>query len=452
MATGLINPFGPSSPEGDALLASTQIYGEARRAKGMTDQLDGRLSREIFMLPGGALAVALGAEARREALKDTPGTSFNLGDVLGTGGFIEPQDASRRVQAAFVEFAIPVHKTVEALVSARYDHYSDFGGTTNPKVALRWQPVRSLLLRGSWSTGFRAPTLPDLFTPVVEGLSASDKGDALRCPVTQLPSDCDLLAFRVRSGGNRALQPEHSEQATAGIVWEAANGVSVGVDYWKIRKTGVINSLTDDLILDHLDVYGSTNVLRGPPDPAYPGLPGPIQTMIEWNQNVGDRRTSGFDFDLRARSPVTSVGRFSVGLQGTYIVDWTDHLNGLPAESNVGRYSAFGPIPRWRHYATFDWEYGPWGATLAQTYQTGYLDQKPDPNIAPRRVGSYQVWNLQGMYTGWRNTKIALRVRNLLDRAPPFTNQVDTFQVGYDPRYADPRGRWFYARITYAFK
>ena len=348
MATGLINPFGPSGPEGDALLASTQISGEVRRAQGTTDQLDARFSREIFKLPAGALAVALGAEARREALKDTPGTSFNLGDILGGGGAIEPQDASRRVQAAFVEFAVPTHKTLEALVSARYDHYTDFGGTTNPKVALRWQPVRSLLLRGSWGMGFRAPTLPDLFTPIVEGLSGSDKGDALRCPITQLPSDCDLFAFRVRSGGNRALQPEHSEQAAAGIVWEPVNGVSVGLDYWKIRKTGVINALTDDIILGYLDVYGNTNVLRGPPDPAYPDLPGPIQTLIEWNQNVGDRRTSGFDIDLHARSPATPAGRFSFGLQGTYIVDWTDHLNGLPAESSAGRYSAFGPTLRRR--------------------------------------------------------------------------------------------------------
>ena len=59
---------------------------------------------------------------------------------------------------------------------------------------------------------------------------------------------------------------------------------------------------------------------------------------------------------------------------------------------------------------------------------------------------------MQGRYTGFRNTTLVLGIKNLMDRAPPFTNQPDTFQVGYDPVYADPRGRMFYARVTYAFK
>ena len=50
-------------------------------------------------------------------------------------------------------------------VAVRYDHYSDFGGTTNPKFTLRWQPSKEILLRGSYGTGFLAPTLSDLFQP-----------------------------------------------------------------------------------------------------------------------------------------------------------------------------------------------------------------------------------------------------------------------------------------------
>jgi iron complex outermembrane receptor protein len=62
------------------------------------------------------------------------------------------------------------------------------------------------------------------------------------------------------------------------------------------------------------------------------------------------------------------------------------------------------------------------------------------------------VWDLQGRYTGFRNVRIVLGIKNLFDRDPPFTNQPFSTQVGYDPSYADPRGRSFYANLTYAFK
>src|SRR5207249_3440962 len=71
MATGLVNPFGPSGPEGDALLRGTTINGDFHSAEGTTWLVDAKASRELLRLPGGALAIALGAEARREKLDNT---------------------------------------------------------------------------------------------------------------------------------------------------------------------------------------------------------------------------------------------------------------------------------------------------------------------------------------------------------------------------------------------
>jgi hypothetical protein len=78
-----------------------------------------------------------------------------------------------------------------------------------------------------------------------------------------------------------------------------------------------------------------------------------------------------------------------------------------------GRYGPFDPVPRWRHYASLQWENGPWRATVAQTFQSGYVDADPDVNGNPRRVGSYSLRDLQGAYTGWRNTTLTLGVKNL---------------------------------------
>ena len=115
-------------------------------------------------MPAGALAVALGAEARREELDINWSPEATSGDILS-----HPQaqstTGSRTVEAVFAELNVPIATGLEAQLAVRYDHYSDFGGTTNPKVAVRWQPNAAWLVRASYGTGFRAPTLPELWTP-----------------------------------------------------------------------------------------------------------------------------------------------------------------------------------------------------------------------------------------------------------------------------------------------
>jgi iron complex outermembrane receptor protein len=448
MATGLINPFGESTQAGLDLLASTQFKGVVRKAKGVVDQFDAQASRDGPSLAGGPLAIAIGAEARRERLDDRPEPILDTGDIMGSPSEISPQSASRRVVAVFGEANMPFAKGWELLASVRYDHYSEFGGTTNPKVAIRWQPAKSLLVRGSWGKGFRAPSLPDLYT---QQFAASVGGltDPVRCPVTQSPQDCDFGEYPTVFGGNPDLQPETSTQATAGLVWEPIAGTSIGVDAWRIEKDNVIGALPPDSVLEHYDVYGASNVIRGPIDPAYPGLPGPIRAILGYNQNLGKLTTSGVDVSLRARTSATPYGRFSLSLDGTYVHTFTATLPGLDPEQSAGRYGVYGSVPRWRHYAQLGWRYGDWSATLAQTFQSGVVDGNPNALGEQRRVGSYSLWDVQAAWLGWRNATLTLGVRNLLDTDPPFTNSGFN---GYDPASADTRGRAYYARLSYAFK
>jgi iron complex outermembrane receptor protein len=261
------------------------------------------------------------------------------------------------------------------------------------------------------------------------------------------------------TGGNPALKPESSEQFNAGVVWEPVSGLSLAVDYWKINQSNVIGALDPSTIFDNFAYYAPTNIIRGPVDPAHPDLPGPIDMVILTQQNLGSVRTSGIDVDVRWRGRATALGRVGFSLNGTYLIDWKAQPDGLNYESGVGRNSPFipGQFPRWKHYASLDWERGAWAATIAQTYQSGYEDvnvysPRVVPPPPPRRVSSYDVWDLQGRYSGFRNATIVFGIKNAFDRDPPFTNQPFFVQTGYDPSYADPRGRSFYARLTYAFK
>ena len=120
--------------------------------------------------------------------------------------------------------------------------------------------------------------------------------------------------------------------------------------------------------------------------------------------------------------------------------------------SNAFQAVASGITPRWKSYAALTWDYGPWTATLANTYQSSYFDVNADVDGNVRRVGSMSLWDLQGSYTGFKNLTLTLGVKNALDTNPPFTNSNLTFQSGYDPSYYDARARLVYGSVRYSFK
>lgn len=462
-ATGLINPFGPSGPDGDALLAGTQISDDIHQARASMIAIDAKATNDVSVLPQGPLSVAAGAELRRERLDNAYSPLFTSGDVLGVAGTQQSAAGGRTVGAVFVEGVVPLARGVEAQLAARYDRYSDFGGTTNPKVALRWQPMRALLLRASWGTGFRAPTLYDLFTPLTQrAVFGATLQDPLRCPITGLPSDCPGQfggAFPSAGGGNRNLGPEKSEQTSVGIAWEPIRGLSLTVDYWKINKRDVIGTLDPAIVFADFERYAQTNIVRAPVDPGFPALPGPIETVLLNEQNLGDLRTSGVDVGAHWSTTIPRTGAFAFGFDGSYVQRWDEQLDGIHATSTLGGKVAAieGPVPRWKHHASLNWERPPFGATIGETFQSGYLDANVDRtgaplSVPPRRVGAYDIWDCEARYSASFHTTIALGVRNLLDRVPPFSNQPFTRQVGYDPNYADPLGRTYYIRLSYVFK
>ncbi len=443
-ASGLVNPFGDSGPAGDALLAAAQVVGPARTGRGVTRTLDLRASRDLAQWDAGPLTLGIGAEARRETLVDeTTAAGFA---VLG-GQFSAPKSGSRTAQAFYAELAVPIVRKLDAQLAVRTDHYSDFGTSTNPKVGLRWQPTAPLVLRASAGTGFRAPSLPELFTTQLRGPAPVDGSDPLRCPVTMLDSDC-APEVPILFGGNPALGPERSRQWSAGLVFSPVREALLALDWWRIDLQRTIAELPDAIVLDGDPRFEGRNIVRGPVDPAFPALPGAITELIEVNENVGRRTASGIDVDLRLRSAMTRYGRWSADLSGSYLAHWSIAYDGIHPQSFAGT----GALPRWQQVLTLGWDARPWAATLAQQWRSGYTDEHPDGDGNSRRVAPYRVWNGQVAYGSPGAWQLVLGVKNLLNSDPPFSNQTDYFQVGYDPSYADPHGRFWYARATYRWR
>jgi iron complex outermembrane receptor protein len=170
----------------------------------------------------------------------------------------------------------------------------------------------------------------------------------------------------------------------------------------------------------------------------------------------------GLDVDLNLRFPKLDWGQFRVALRGTYLIKWeqadtdTGQLVNFAGQSTGGIATVQGSVgfpgalPRWKHIASVYYDYGPWAATLTQLHQDSYQDDTTSGQIC--NVGSYTVWDISGAYTGFKNLTLSAGIKNLLDTNPPTSVQQQAFQVGYDPTYADPRGRLYWGGIKYTFK
>jgi iron complex outermembrane receptor protein len=459
--SGTINVLTANLPADQAAAVhATDFTGQAAAAKLKSYGIDLKGSSEIYQLPAGPLATALGVQTVHTALTQNFAPELQAGDVAGFGGAAKNIGATRDQWAVFAELNVPIVKNLEGDIQARYDHYSDFGSTTNPKVSLRWQPYTPLLLRASYGTGFLAPTLFQLYTPQIQNITPAGSNDPLRCPNPQGPSagsnpDCNTQ-FPDLLGGNPNLKPQTSSQWRVGGILEPVPGNSLSVDYFQLLLSNVVSSGVPLNVILNPATSPTYSYLVTRAASCAGGQPCPITSINQLNVNFGKTRIQGFDVDVKLVSPRTDWGRVKFELAGTYYTRYdTRNPDGSYTSGISNQYTGLlsgtlGVIPRWKSYAPLTWEYGPWSATLANTTQTGYTDYQSGPN-GPRQVGAVTLWDLQGVYTGFKNTTLTLGVKNVLDTNPPVSNSYLTFVNGFDPSYWDPRQRFIYGSIKYVF-
>ena len=462
--SGQINLFGINTPEAQNLMRQALILGEVLNAKGTTTEVTLTASNEIFKLPAGGVALALGTTYRREEYVYNSSTATTNADVPGLGGSIASQpETSRNIWAIFGEINIPILKNLEANVAVRYDDYQNVGNTTNPKVSLRWQPTKEILLRGSAGTGFRAPSLPELYQPAAFGATGGLYNDPLRCPQTGSPRDCNAQ-FTTKLGGNPLLSPEKSTSYTAGLVLEPVPGFSMGAEYFYIKVKDAIGTPSETPIFENMVASEAGGLLfrydrnsvgcAGVPA----NLPCPVNFGVQTNFNINQLTTSGIDVNVNWIGPKYDWGNLSFSIAGTYLIQWDQQEKGGEVVKLAGQYGggiastvagngSTGGFPRWKHNLNLNYQYGPWQANLNQLFINGYVDADGE-----RNVGSYSVWGLNGSYTGFKGWTLTVGVRNLLNTDPPFSNQANAFQVGYDPALTDPTGRFYWGSVKFAWK
>jgi iron complex outermembrane receptor protein len=458
---GIINPFGAQSAAGTALINSAALNGTVQSAKGETKGFDFHASREVgdWLHTGNQAGLAIGGQADHQTFDSH--ANFDYASKVQASTGIDPathNEGSRNVYGLYAELNVPILKNLDVTAAVRYDKYSDFGNSTNPKASFRYQPTQRVVLRGSFSTGFRAPSLYEI-NAAQSYTNSAQQNDPVNCPggvaAPGKPSAANCAQqFQELTGGNRNLEPEKAQNATFGIVVEPIDNVTLGIDFWAISLRHTIGVLNEDDIFADPTKYASVYHRTASGNLATDGSQCPNPATCGYidlrNQNLGGTLTNGIDLSATYRLRTKDYGTFNFSSTSTYVHRF-EYQNSEGGEwlNNLGVYSGNNPVFRWQGNATVAWNKGPLGAGLTGHYKSGYQDQ--DQGTTPiNRVASYTTFDGYGTYT-IKGFTLTAGVRNLFDRDPPLSYETKTFQAGYDPRYTDPTGRTYYLRGTYNF-
>ncbi len=391
---------------------------------------DIKASSELMQMKYGPLGFAAGLDYRRESINDVPDANVAAGKVLGRG--FTGTVGSRNATAVYAELSAPIYKDVEAQVAMRRDKYSDFGSANSPKVALKWAPSKELLLRASVSSGFRAPTLPEAAqTNAVSFITVTD-------PLFNRNFNIGSL-----SQSNPALQPEKSKNKSGGVVWEPAKDFSMGVDFYKLRLNNVVARDSSGFIIAQAIAGNPLFVNKVIRDPATNN----IIYIIRQQRNLGFLETSGADIDLRKVVRTEGNGKFTLASSYNYVRTYRSAITPGSVPFDFVDSNGFGSIPRYKGNASVTWEKSNWTSSLTYRYIHSY-----DQFLVggQNRVGAYYDFDGFVSYNGFKNLKLTLSARNLLDKEPAW--DASGGALGFDFTQYDLRGRYVTLGARYTFK
>ncbi len=447
---GTINPFGATTdPTQIAAAKATEFLGQDYSSKTSIASANATASRTLFDLPAGPLKAAVGGEVRRESFEFNPSAAVQGGDIAGLGGNELPESASRNVESAFVEFNAPIVTHLDGDVAVRYDNYQRVGSTVNPKASLRWQPESWLLVRTSAGSGFRAPSLTDLYAAQASSVTSNGTRDPVQCPTFNPNNPACSFQFTTLTGGNPNLKPEKSTTLTFGTVFEPTKNLTIDLDsFWIYLKNQiVVGGLPYTTILQTAQTAAQfSNLITRDAN-------GNIVAISQTNANLFKTNLSGLDFDTKYGFNLPA-GRMTLVANGTYFYKYaTQNPDGSwTGQLDQGLNAIGGLVSRFRYNATAIYDIGDWDGSVTQNWQKKYHDSLSTITRVGREVSAYDTVDAQLSYTGVRSFKFTVGVRNVFDKNPPYANyaaSANNFIGGYDLAYGDPLGRFVYIGATY---
>jgi iron complex outermembrane receptor protein len=472
---GLFNPFvwwDQITPEEQEAIDSMVYHGNWDTVETEMDIIQGVGSMPLFNMGGGSAMIAAGFDWRTNGY-DRMISEINANDNMLFNSPDTPYALERDQWGVFVEALFPFSSNFELTAALRYD---DIGGVkdtlrgapldngasdTTYKVSAKWDITDWVSVRGSYGTGFKAPSMREIGEPRSEfGVTSAD----FPCPFTApdpLAEYCipGLSQYNVFQEGYAKLRFETSTQYTAGLVFTPGGGFDATVDYWVIEMEDLIDQITENQIFDDPVTYRDLFTTKLNNATGFDEL-----AIIQAYVNVATKDWEGIDYNLHYQwEPSWAVVDFN--FRGTHMLEADSSLTG----SSLGQFGNDDNVvfeDKWQFATTVTFDN--WTHALIWDYKSSYLDdaqtveltnQGPALGDGPAvdvrlTVPSYDLWHYNVRWD-LLDDRLGLTfgVNNLFDDDPPLSLRDGGagHQVGWDPRYVDAYGRTYFGRVEFSF-
>ena len=470
------------------------------RGKLTQTAFDGKISGQLGDLPAGPVSFATGYDLRHERSVIMPGDNVLSGDIVGYGSM--QTDGTRTYGAVFGELVLPVTETVESQLAARVDKFPGFGAHVSPKVGLRFQPTKDLLLRATAESGFRAPNLTEAapsrktaFESVVDPQrcnGAQRYAADLRAQAAALPeSDSQAAELQMRAdqalanecsaatvamiNHNPGLKPEVSRGYSFGLLFEPLQDTNFTLDYWNLQRKNEIGlrsteevlaqegALPPGVAVTRASLANDQTFNTAQLQQQYGITSGALTSVTNRFENATRTRTDGIDVGAKTRFG-TRIGSLELNLLGTWLHRFQSYntVKGGYGDNMAGRYG----FSRWSTNLSAALTTGAFLNGLKLTYHSGtalqgdYYDtlwstQGCVDNFrlaaSECRVGAYVRTDYFFAYSGIRNLTLSAYISNLFNRPTPLDRKAMYYTGNSTPAVEDVQRRTLRLGLGYKF-
>jgi len=448
--------YQPLTPAEYDQIAQHAVYEPRSR----TDSLSASLSTsDLFQLPAGPVGFAAVIEAGNQAYELNPDP---LALIPYYVGLIDSDGKGDRDHwGVGYELRAPLLSNLEFSTAGRYDHYefADKGfGKFTYNLGLEYRPIETLMFRGAYGTGFRAPDLHYVFSG--PGNTHPSGDDYYRCRTEEPDEDIGDCSYSgegivAHRNGNRDLNPETSKSFNAGLVWQPIRNFDLSIDYFKVELTNQVRDMSIDAILrDEADCRIGQTAGGSTVDPNSPTCLDAV-ARVERNPagellgvfinpiNIARETTSGVDVAARWRIPTETFGRFNLSAAYT----WVDNhdFQQYPGDPTIDKlaFDSGYYIPREKGTASVSWT----NDRLTGTIQGQYLGKLPNYD-EDAYIDASWMFNASVQYDVNDRVRLSGTINNLFDEGPVKDPTYSAYPY-YDISWFDSVGRSFYFQLTY---
>lgn len=458
------------------------------------DQSEQELFDFVFNVTGGLpglsagdIGWAVGFEHREEDGVFIPDSVVTKGETAGVPA--SPTAGGFDADEVYGEVIVPLWagdngERFDVNGAVRFSDYDLFDSETVFKVGANWAPMENLVFRASFSEGFRAPNIGELFNTgsrfdasVTDRCSNASGANIANCAALGVPADFVSLnpQTSVTTGGNENLTPETSDTINLGFTWQVpfaddwngVDGLMFEVNYYDIDIDNAIQPPDAQDVLDQCiatqDPFFCDNVTRT--------ANGTVTRIDGILQNIGGIETSGFDFTAELLLAPTGIGQFRIQWLNTFLNDYTEIIQGPDGFVEIDREGTELGSPErafveYKSNLNFDWTLNDWSARLGFRYIDG-LDEDcggltadfeffelcsngADGNKIESTLWTDAQVTFAPDFGGQGRWAFTLGVDNLFDETVPFCSSCDL--NSFDGTLYPIPGQFWYGRITYAIE